>query len=304
MNRRDLLRFFGSGAMGLGLSSLSAARPTPTRKKILMFTKSAGFEHDMIKRRGSKLSIAEQVITDLAQKRGIAVTATKDGSAFSQPNLSQYDAFFFYTTGDLTTPGEDKNPPMTREGKQSFLNLIRQGKGFIGAHSATDTFEPASAHTDPHPPAQLDPYIAMIGAEFLSHGQQQKARVRVADSRFPGMQSLGQGIELTEEWYALRAFPPDLHVLLVMETEGMQGNFYQRPPYPNTWARMYGSGRVFYTALGHREDVWTNPLYQDLLAGALAWVVRDVNAHIPPDLDRVTPHANDIPPEAFVRDNK
>lgn len=303
MNRRDLLRFFGSGAMGLGLSSLSAAK-TPARKRILMFTKSSGFEHDMVKRSGDRLSPAEQIVTDLGQKRGIEVTATKDGGVFSQPTLSQFDAFFFYTTGDLTTAGQDKNPPMTPEGKLAFLDLIRQGKGFIGTHSATDTFEPASARTDSKPSASLDPYIEMIGAEFVGHGQQQKARARVADPRFPGMQSLGQGIEWTEEWYALRAFPHDLHVLLVTETEGMQGNFYQRPPYPNTWARMYGRGRVFYTALGHREDVWANPAYQALLTGGMAWAVRDVNAHVPPDLESVTPHANDIPAAAFAQQEK
>jgi uncharacterized protein len=89
-----------------------------------------------------------------------------------------------------------------------------------------------------------------------------------------------------------------------METEGMQGNFYQRPPYPNTWARMHGRGRVFYTALGHREDVWSNPDYQGLLTGAVAWAVREVNAHVPPDLERVTPHANDIPAAAFVHPEK
>jgi type 1 glutamine amidotransferase len=144
----------------------------------------------------------------------------------------------------------------------------------------------------------------MIGAEFVGHGQQQKARARVADPRFPGMQALGLGIEWTEEWYALRAFPPDLHVLLVMETEAMQGNFYQRPPYPNTWARIYGRGRVFYTALGHREDVWANSAYQALLTGAMAWAVRDVNAHVPPDLNRVTPQANDIPAAAFASSEK
>jgi type 1 glutamine amidotransferase len=89
-----------------------------------------------------------------------------------------------------------------------------------------------------------------------------------------------------------------------METEGMQGNFYQRPAYPNTWARMYGQGRVFYTALGHREDVWSNPAYQALITGAIAWAVRDVNAHVPPDFQRVTPHANDIPAAAFAHPEK
>ncbi|HLK32713.1 MAG TPA: hypothetical protein VKT29_06460, partial [Terriglobales bacterium] len=103
MNRRDLLRFFGSGAMGLGLSSLSAAKATSNHKRILMFTKCSGFEHPMVKRSGGKLSPAEQIVTDLAQKRGYEVNATKDGSVFSQPDIAQYDAYVFYTTGDLTT---------------------------------------------------------------------------------------------------------------------------------------------------------------------------------------------------------
>ena len=31
---------------------------------------------------------------------------------------------------------------------------------------------------------------------------------------------------------------------------------------------MHGKGRVFYTSMGHREDVWDNPLFQNLLLGA------------------------------------
>jgi hypothetical protein len=185
MNRRDLLRFFGSGAMGVGLSSLSAAK-APARKRILMFTKSSGFEHDMVKRSGGKLSPAEQIVTDLGHKRGIEVTATKDGSFFSQPTLSQYDAFFFYTTGDLTTAGQDKNPPLTLEGKQALLSLIREGRGFIGTHSATDTFEPASAHTDPKAPASLDPYVEMIGAEFVGKGPRPRCRPPLSRHAGPG----------------------------------------------------------------------------------------------------------------------
>ena len=54
----------------------------------------------------------------------------------------------------------------------------------------------------------------------------------------------------------------------------MKGEDYQRPNFPATWARMHGKGRVFYTSMGHREDVWTNPIFQNLLAGATILGVR------------------------------
>jgi type 1 glutamine amidotransferase len=74
----------------------------------------------------------------------------------------------------------------------------------------------------------------------------------------------------------------------------MQGPDYQRPPYPATWVRMHGQGRVFYTSMGHREDVWTNPLYQKMLFGGIAWAVRNADADIPPNIAQVAPHCMEL----------
>jgi uncharacterized protein len=306
IDRRDLLRMLGAAAIGVaakGLSfpGISAAKTKP--KKILMFTKSSGYEHSVIKRDAGKLGLAEQIVTNLGKQNGFDVTATKDGGIFSSADLKQYDAFFFYTTGDLTTPGTDKNPPMRPGGKQAFLDLIRGGKGFIGTHSAGDTFDTYGDRFDPKPQT-LDPYLQMLGAEFLAHDAQQKAHITVADKSFPGMASLGEGVEILEEWYPFRDCQPDLHVLTILETEGMQGPHYQRPPYPNTWARMHGRGRVFYTALGHREEVWNSAMYQGLLLGGISWALRNVDADLTPNISIVTPHANDIPEGAFEKPKK
>jgi uncharacterized protein len=302
MNRRELLGAFGAVVTGLGAESLGLAKHPSAAgpKKILMFTKSSGFEHSVIKRADANWSLAEQVVTDLGKQHGFEVTATKDGRAFSSPHLAQYDAFFFYTTGDLITVGRDGNPPMTPAGKRAFLDLIHEGKGFIGTHSATDTFDTAGNRFDPKPQPQLDPYLKMIGAEFLAHDQQQNARITVADKSFPGMAALGNGMEILEEWYPFRDLQPDLHVLTILETQGMQGPHYQRPPFPNTWARLQGRGRVFYTALGHREDVWNSPWYQSLLAGGISWALRTVDASVTPNIAQVAPRANDIPAGAFA----
>jgi type 1 glutamine amidotransferase len=75
----------------------------------------------------------------------------------------------------------------------------------------------------------------------------------------------------------------------------MKGDMYQRPPFPATWARMHGRGRVFHTSLGHREDIWTNPICQDIFLGGLAWVMRNVDASIEPNLSQVAPKADQLP---------
>ncbi len=113
------------------------------------------------------------------------------------------------------------------------------------------------------------------------------------------MAALGNGIEIVEEWYPFRDFQPDLHVLTILETQGMQGPHYQRPPFPNTWARMHGRGRVFYTALGHREDVWNSPQFQSLLIGGISWALGLADANVAPNMAQVSPHAGDIPAAAF-----
>src|SRR3954465_8421452 len=118
---------------GLGLSVLSAvAIAAPAPKKILFFTKCSNFEHSVVKERGGQLSFAAQVLKELGPKHGVEFTFSKDGSLFSPEYLAQFDAFFFYTSGDLLAKGKDGNPPMTPAGKQALLDAVRNGKGFIG----------------------------------------------------------------------------------------------------------------------------------------------------------------------------
>ena len=136
----------------------------------------------------------------------------------------------------------------------------------------------------------------MIGAEFIIHSVQQVAKMRVVDPGFPGIKQLGGHVALMEEWYSLSDFSRDLHVLLAQETAGMTGLPYQRPPYPATWARMHGKGRVFYTSMGHREDIWTNPIFQDILFGGIAWAGGLVEANVEPNIEKVTPECWKLPP--------
>src|SRR5207244_2485828 len=189
------------------------------------------------------------------------------------------------------------------EGKQALLAALAAGKGSIGAHRAADTRHSTGAKDENQSPDKMDPYIAMLGGEFISHGDQQMASMRVADPRFPGLPAQSE-FALHEEWYSLKNFSPDLHVICVNETAGMRNWQYERPAFPATWARMHGRGRVFYTSMGHREDVWTNPIYQNLLAGAFRWVTRQVDADLTPNLALETPQAMALPKEPPPKQKK
>ncbi|MEN6450264.1 MAG: ThuA domain-containing protein [Thermoguttaceae bacterium] len=286
MKRRELLLAAGAAAMSLSTFPLGWASAEEKKKqRLLYFTRSAGFVHPAVDRHGQALSYSEKMLKDLGAKRGLDIVCSQDGAVFDG-DLDQFDAFIFYTSGDLTTKGEQPQPgqPMSVQGKKRFIDAVAAGKGFVGIHSATDTFR--------QPGHAVDPYTAMLGAEFLIHQSQQKATMRVTDPKFPGAQDLGRGFAMEEEWYTFHKFAPDLHVILVQETDGMHDPVYQRPPYPATWARMQQKGRVFYTSMGHRDDVWTSPKFQQVLLGGINWALKNVDAPVPSNIGQVTPGAN------------
>lgn len=296
MRRRDLLLAGGATALSISAWPWKAAlADDQPKRKVLMFTRSAGFEHSAIREKDGEMGHAQTVFTDLGKKHNFDVVATKDGRIFDE-DLDQFDAFLFYTTGDLTQEKKGEKPPMSAAGKQKFLDAVAGGKGFVATHSGADTFHsPGHDAARYEHQAEIDPYIAMLGGEFISHGPQQEARMVVAAPNFPGAEELGQGFMINDEWYSLKNFADDLHVILVQDTQGMEGRDYQRPAYPATWARGHHDGRVFYTSMGHREDVWTSPTFQQVLLGGLRWTTGDVQADIAPNMSSVTPGARVLP---------
>jgi uncharacterized protein len=296
LTRREMLRTASAAALAAGLSGIPIARAADAKKKrLLVFTRSAGFQHDVVKVAAGKPCLVDRTWNELAGKHGFEVECTKDGRVFLPETLKKFDAFYFYTTGDLTAEkSADGSPPMSKEGKKALLEAIAAGKGFLGSHCASDTFHsPGSANVNQEA-EKVDPYLAMLGGEFIRHGDQQPATMHVVDSSFPGLKGVSD-FKIKEEWYALKNFQPDLHVILVQDTTGMKGMDYQRPNFPATWARMHGKGRVFYTSLGHRDDVWTNPVFQNLLVGAASWGFGNVDADLTPNLKQVAPEAMQLP---------
>ena len=276
---------------------------------------------------GKKMAWAEQHLIDLGSQNGFEVTVTKDADVFNKPETyRKYDIFAFYTTGDLTQAsdkphfkfGPDGKPlrlpdgkqlvsdgtlhtetPMSAEGKAMFLKSIQDGKGFIAFHCGSDTFHSKRNDEMVRPldakPEAVDPYIQMVGGEFKGHGSQQMATQRFVSPGFPGLENM-KDFSFVEEWYNLYNLDPNIHVILVQDTttmkvdkNGQREPNYTRAPYPATWAKMYGKGRVFYTSMGHREDVWTNPIFQQVVLAGLKFVAGETNPDLTPNMDKVAP---------------
>jgi uncharacterized protein len=289
--RRQALTLFGAAILGTNTRNYAHAE---RKRRVLLFTKSSGFEHDVVKQRDHGPSLCEATLTKLGRIHGFEIIATKDGRVFDG-DLAQYDAFFLFTTGNLTEAGTDKTPPMSARGKEVLLAAIRDGKGFLGVHSASDTFHSTGSRFETQ--EQPDPYIAMLGGEFLSHGSQQEAQIKVVDPNFPGLEGLGASFSIKEEWYSLKNFSKDNHVLLVLETEGMHDSDYERPPFPIAWARKENKGRVYFNAMGHRDDVWMSERFQRMLAGAVAWTLGTEDAVLTANMSSVTRHGSVMPPD-------
>jgi uncharacterized protein len=292
-------------ALGFALLLLTPATLAPTAraarsKRLLFFTKSSGYEHAVIKVVDGKPSVAQKAMEEIAAKNGFEVTHSKDGTIFTREGIAGYDGFIFFTSGDLTIPGNDKNPPMPAEGKQLLLDAVAQGKGFIGIHQASGTFHSPGDRFVAND-GDIDPYIKMVGGEFIQHGVQQTGKIFCADAKFPGFADCKDSFELHEEWYSYKNLGKDLHVLLSIATWGLKNtgkdSVYRRPPYPVTWARRQGKGRVFFTGLGHRDDVWANPRFQAMLVGGIKWATGLVSADVKPNITRVTPGFTELPPK-------
>ena len=129
--------------------------------------------------------------------------------------------------------------------EKAFLDWIKAGKAFIGMHSATDTFR---GYTP------LDPYVEMLGAEFKTHHDQAEVDCINEDPNHPACRDLDSTFHVKDEIYLMNGFErSNVHPLLMLDKHP---NDKTPGDYPIAWCKMYGKGRVFYTSLGHREDVW------------------------------------------------
>lgn len=236
----------------LGAWLLGAAAPPPP-PAVLIFSHTTGFRH-------ASIEPAIAAIGAAARAKGYAVTASEDPALFDdKATLERFDTIVLLST--TTRPKEDSSGEWLvgrrREALQAF---VRGGGGIVGIHGAADSHY------------NWDWYGRMLGARFAHHpGGTPKGAVTRADLDHPAIRGLPATFELVDEWYWFDDFDPRLRPLLMLDPAsiGEKG----ANPRALAWAHSFEGGRVFYTALGHTAEAWSDPRIVGHVMGGLDWTI-------------------------------
>jgi type 1 glutamine amidotransferase len=243
--------------LALACSSDSGPAATPTSPsptaRVLVVTHTTGFRHGSIPVAESTLDTIGR--TSSLYSTSFARTADDVARLLTPSALAAFDAVVFAnTTGNLGIG--DLN---------GFLNWVADGHGFAAMHSASDTY-----HDEPA-------YLAMLGNEFLTHGAETTVDAIVENAAHPASAPLGTRLRIFDEIYRFaRGNRGDVTMLLSLDRFPDDGlpDAGRPADLPLAWARTHGRGRVFYTALGHRDDVWQNATYQQHVLGGIRWALQ------------------------------
>lgn len=243
--------------------SLGQPAPTqaPKKKKLLAVGAVKGFQHDAT-------SHGMGVLWKLGQESGLWDTyfktdtqlITKKKLGGNAKNLDFFDAIAFYTTGELD---------MDDEQKAALLAFVKtDGKGFIGVHSAPDTFY------------KWPEYGEMIGGYFDGHPWNTfNAPMIIEDPTHPIVRHMPREFSVYDEIYQARDFSRErVRVLMRMDETKLdmtkKGIKRADKDFAVTWVRQYGNGRVFYSSLGHTEESWNRPDVQKMWLEAVKWTMK------------------------------
>lgn len=265
------------------LPEKAPAQPKQPRK-ILIFSRTAGFRHGSI-------PVGIKAISMLGDKTGaFTALATEDESMFEPEKLKVFDAVFMLnTTGNCFRSTQPKDKEKGKDKKQadddaqreerlkkSLEDFVASGKGLIGVHSATDTYHNWKA------------YNKMMGGTFAGHPWHQKVPVKNLDPTHPVNAAFdGKDFEITDEIYQFRADtaqPNERRFLLALDTKSMDVSKGNRKDglYPVAWVGVYGKGRTFYCSLGHRSEIYTDPMILRHYLAGIQYALGDLEADATP----------------------
>ncbi|WP_323959694.1 hypothetical protein GC088_14355 [Arthrobacter sp. JZ12] len=240
---------------------------------VLVVGKTTGFRH-------SSIDEATTAIIALGEANGFTVDVwdppttprnqgqperTLPSTPFTTAaDLAKYETIVFVSTVDGTNNLDPAKPTLLDEGElKAFQGYIRAGGGFAGVHAATD-----SMHTIPW-------YSELTGggARFVSHPAQQTAVQVVEDGTHPSTEHLSETWTRFDEWYNFTQSPRDAVRVLTNLDEGTYnpGGNAMGADHPLSWCHNFESARSWYTAGGHTEASYTDPVFLEHLLGGIAW---------------------------------
>lgn len=231
--------------LSIALLVLFFASPVSAKKKrILVFSKTAGFHHSSIK-------VGVAAIQKLGLENKFAVDTTINSEKFTSKNLKQYAAVVFLnTTGDV----------LNDEQQKAFEQYIKGGGGYVGVHAATDT------------EYQWPWYGKLVGAWFINHPHQQVATLNVMNRNTIATKHLPEIWKRKDEWYNFKDISKDIKVLITIDESTYQGG-KNAPVHPMAWYHDFDGGRSFYTELGHVEESYADPLFLQHLLGGIQYAM-------------------------------
>ncbi|GAB2554953.1 hypothetical protein GCM10027085_52740 [Spirosoma aerophilum] len=231
-------------ALATGLWSYVGPTDPP---RVLVFSKTAAFRH-------SSIGAGQRALVQLGKAGGFAVDTTENADRFSEENLKRYRAVIFLsTTGDV----------LNAEQQNAFERYIQAGGGYLGIHAATDT-----EYDWPW-------YNRLAGAWFANHPMPdnvQKGTFVVMDKTNPSTSFLPERWEREDEFYAFKNVSSDLHVLLTIDEKTYRGGTHG-DNHPMAWYQEFEGGRSFYTAGGHTDATFSEPLFLKHLGAGLHYVM-------------------------------
>ncbi len=228
----------------LGLWAFSFSNEPP---RVLVFSKTMGFRH-------SSIEAGQAALLKMGQEQGFAVDTTENAAQFNEENLKRYRAVVFLsTTGDV----------LNAEQQNSFERYIQAGGGYLGIHAAADT-----EYDWPW-------YGKLAGAWFDNHPNPdnvQKGTFVVMDKKNPATKHLPKRWEREDEFYAYKNISPAIKVLLTIDEKTYRGGT-NGEHHPMAWYQEFDGGRSFYTAGGHTDATFSEPLFLKHLWGGLQYVM-------------------------------
>ncbi len=215
-------------------------------QQVLIFSKTVKFRH-------SSIEVGTQSLTTLLESKNITVKSTEDANYFNEDSLKQFSTVIFLnTTGDI----------LSHIQQADFERYIQAGGGFVGIHSATDT------------EYDWQWYNNLVGAYFNGHPKIQEASLKTLAHDDACCRHLAEAWTITDEWYNFKSINPDIDVLMEIDESSYEGGT-NGENHPVVWKHEYDGGRSFYTALGHREELYSDPLFLQQVLGGVEYAMGD-----------------------------
>jgi type 1 glutamine amidotransferase len=249
-----------------GMAAQSEGADT-TPLGVLVFSKTLGYRH-------ASITNGIAAIRELGSQNGFSVEATEDPAVFTATNLARYAAVVFLSvTGDV----------LNSEQESAFKSYLEGGGGLVAIHGAA--FGPLACE------GSWAWYGETFCCTFSNHSQVVPAMVNLADATHAGNAGLPAQWQRTDEWYNFAGTPRSCARVLATVDETTYAGGSMGQDHPIAWCRRVGQGRTWYTAMGHTESSFAEPLFQKHLLGGILIATGRIPADFSP---------NTVPPPGFA----